>query len=59
MLKMDIDLIEKQLCIIENETLPKMKDLLADIKLCTTDTSRNILLAAMKKYSVALSEFTL
>lgn len=53
---MNIDEIEQQIQQIE-EILPKLKDIVSDMKLCNNDTTKQILAAAIKKYANPLVEF--
>lgn len=53
---MMINEIEQQLSAIE-EAIPKIKDILNDLKLCTSDTTKQILMAAIKKYANPIIDF--
>lgn len=55
---MNFEEISHQLNAIE-EAIPKLKDLISDIQNCSTETSKMILVAALKKYSTPISEFKL
>lgn len=54
--QMMINEIEQQLSAIE-EAIPKIKDILNDLKLCTSDTTKQILMAAIKKYANPIIDF--
>jgi len=53
---MEIDEIEKKLSDVKDVIL-KVEELISDIKVCSSDTSKTILLAAIKKYASVIAEF--
>ena len=55
---MSTKLIEDRLMQVE-EALPKMKDLIADLKICNSDISKEVLMLALKKISRPLVDFDL
>lgn len=48
--------MEKQILQIE-DAIPKIKELLTDVRACTSETARTILAAAIRKYAAVLTEF--
>lgn len=55
---MNIEMIEQQIEEIE-EALPKIKAIVADVKVCSSDISKTILTSAIKKVSAPILEFKL
>lgn len=55
---MNIESIETQLTSIE-EALPKLKAIVSDVKACSSDISKTILISAIKKISTPILEFKL
>ncbi len=55
---MFIELVEDNLSKIE-EALPKMKELIADFKVCNSAISKAVLMSALKKISQPLVDFNL
>lgn len=53
---MDIDKIDSRLNAAET-AISKIKELLADAKICNSEITKTLILSAMKKYSMALSDF--
>lgn len=50
--------VEDRLAQVE-EALPKMKELIADLKICNSDFSKEVLMLALKKISRPLVDFNL
>lgn len=55
---MNIESIEQQLAAIE-EALPKLKAVVNDVKACSSDISKTILMSAIKKFSTPIVDFKL
>lgn len=55
---MNIIAIESQLASIE-EAIPKIKEIIADIKACNSEISKTILTSAIKKFSAPIIDFKL
>ena len=55
---MNIEAIEQQLIAIE-ESLPKLKAIVGDVKACNSEISKTILMSAIKKFSNPIVEFKL
>lgn len=53
---MNIEAIEQQLVAIE-EALPKIKEIIADVKSCNSEISKTILASAIKKFSTPIVDF--
>lgn len=53
---MSIEHIEDHLVQVE-EAIPKMKELIADLKLCNSELSKTVLMSALKKISRPLLDF--
>ena len=57
-LNMNINEIESKVEEAE-KTLSKMKELIADAKICTSDITKTLIMSAVKKYAAAFSDFKL
>lgn len=53
---MNIEEIETKLNGLE-ETISKMKELVADAKVCSSDITKALITSAVKKYAAAISDF--
>ena len=53
---MNIEEIESKLSSIE-ETVSKVRELLADAKVCTSDITKMLISSAVKKYAASISDF--
>lgn len=55
---MNIEDIENKLNNLE-ETVKKMKELVTDAKVCSSDIAKTLILSAVKKYAATISDFKL
>lgn len=55
---MNIEEIETKIASLE-DTLGKVKALVADAKICNSEITRALISSAVKKYATAISEFKL
>ena len=55
---MNIEAVDKQLVAIE-EVLPKLKEVVGDVKFCNSDISKTILMSAIKKLLAPIVDFKL
>lgn len=53
---MNIEEIENRLNSLE-ETVGKLKELLADAKVCSSDITKTLITSAVKKYASTISDF--
>ena len=55
---MNIEEIESKLNALE-ETIGKVKDLVADAKVCTSEITKTLISSAVKKYAASIADFKL
>lgn len=55
---MNIEEIESRLNALE-ETISKVKDLVADAKVCTSEITKTLISSAVKKYAASIADFKL
>ena len=53
---MNIEEIETQINALE-ETIGKLKELIADAKVCSSDITKTLISSAIKKYATSISDF--
>jgi len=53
---MNIEDIESRLNSLE-ETIGKLKELIADAKVCSSDITKTLITSAVKKYAASISDF--
>ena len=55
---MDIEEVEGKLNSLE-ETIGKLKELVADAKVCSSEITKTLIFSAVKKYASSISDFKL
>ena len=55
---MNIEEVERKLNSLE-ETIGKLKELVADAKVCSSEITKTLILSAVKKYASTISDFKL
>ena len=53
---MNIEDVENKLNALE-ETVGKIKDLIADAKVCTSEITKTLISSAVKKYAASIADF--
>lgn len=53
---MNIEEIETKINALE-ETIGKLKELIADAKVCSSDITKTLISSAIKKYATSISDF--
>ena len=53
---MNIEELENKMNALE-DTISKMKDLLADLKICNSDITKTLISSAIKKYAATIADF--